>query len=213
MHARFAVIALALTSLLLVTMAAACTSWTGGSENASGWRDFVIVPNSPDANPVGTIDQMERIGGFAFVFPSYLPDGMDNKIMLDAWAQTTGTIDGVVEKGGPGEEVDICRAYADAPCITIGEIAQPFPNNFPISGEELEHITIAATDIACLATAADNGDNLKPAFSCDWVAGDRAFRIVFDWKVDHAIAGHITEEMRQEAMKVIESMIVAPEHP
>jgi hypothetical protein len=210
---------LVVVSLMLVTTVTACLPSAGNEDNPSGWRGFLVVPGSnppvpwPTPVPIGSIAEMERVAGFTFVFPSYLPEGMGNTIMLDASEGASVTENGVVTKVGPEEEVGIPRKDQAAPSITIEEQAKPFPADFPDSSESVEYVTVAETEVGCKASPAPNGDELNPVLKCDWLVGDRGFRVFFQWTVKQAIPGYVTEDMRQEALKVVESMIVAPEHP
>jgi hypothetical protein len=209
---RFGALVL-VVSLTLAVTAAACRSSADSKESPSGWRDFVVVPNPEDSNAVNSITEMERTGGFAFVFPSYLPEGTNNKIVLSASEGPSMTINGVVNKAGPVEAVAIQRGRRDSPDIGIGEMTKPFSTGFPGVTSEAQHVTIAKTDVGCEAWPSQSNDPLNPILECDWLVGDRGFEVYFQWTVEQAIPGYVTEEMRHEAVKVVESMIVAPEHP
>jgi hypothetical protein len=47
-------------------------------------------------------------------------------------------------------------------------------------------------------------------FMCDWVIEDREFEAGFQWTVSSATPYFIAEDMREEALRVIRSMIEAP---
>jgi hypothetical protein len=209
---RFGALVLVVSLTLAVTVTA-CRSSADSKESPSGWRNFVVVPNPEDNAAVGGIAEMERIGGFTFVFPSHLPEGMGNKLMLHALQARSTTENGAARKLGPEEVVAIPRGSGDSPNIAIGEMAEPFPVGFPDWSNETEHVTIAETDVGCRASPSPSNDPLSPILGCDWLAGDRGFRVWFQWAVEQAIPGYVTEDMRQEALKVAESMLVAPEHP
>jgi len=201
------------TSLMLAATVMACRSSSSGTEgNSPDWGSFVAVPDSEYPTPTASIEEMERVGGFPFVFPSYLPEGMESKMVLGAWAQTVGVLDGIRKIGGPGEEVTICPTRSDLPCIIIKERMAPFPESSPQSSTHVEHISIGNSEVAC-DTYSPSGEDRLPVMQCDWLTGEIGVSILFGWDLERAIPGLITEEMRQEAMKVIESMIVAPEHP
>jgi len=201
------------TSLMLAATVMACRSSSSGTEgNSPDWGSFVEVSDSEYPTPTASIEEMERVGGFPFIFPSYLPEGMERKIVLAAWAQTVSTFDGVRKIGGPGEEVAIYPTRLDLPYISIVERMAPFPESFPRSSADVEHINIGNIEVACETHSPSNDDRL-PVMQCDWLTGEIGVSILFSWDLERAIPGLITQEMRQEAMKVVESMILAPEHP
>jgi len=211
---RFGVSTLvAVMSLTLVMVTAACSSSTDSTENASGWRNFVAYSGvNPSqrvtAVPINSVDDMERIGGFPFVFPSYLPEGMSNKMTLGALVQAR-------EAAGAEplqrERIGILPESGDSPLIAIEEelanCNPPSCLDFRQVNSETNGQTIGDTKVTCeTPTLFDD----LPRLECDWRVGDKWFKASFQWTVDGATP---TEEMRQEAMKVIKSMIVAPEHP
>ena len=213
MHTRLTIIALAVASLMLALTGTACRSSSSGTEgNSPDWGSFVEVPDSEYPTPTASIEEMERVGGFPFIFPSYLPEGMERKMVLGAWAQTVSVFDGVRKIGGPGEEVAIYPTRLDLPYISIEERMAPFPESFPRSSTDVEHISIGNIEVAC-ETHSPSGEDRFPVMQCDWLTGEIGVSILFSWDLERAIPGLITEEMRQEAMKVVESMIAAPEHP
>jgi hypothetical protein len=214
MSTRFGVGALLLVvSLMLAVVVAACKQSAGNEETLSGWRNFVVVPDAQDSDAVDSIEEMERVAGFAFVFPSYLPEATNYNITLYAWEEASTTVNGVVTKTGPAEVVAIPRGRSDSPDIGIAEMAKPFGVGFPDWTNETEHVNIAETDVGCSASPSPSNDPLNPMLTCDWLVGERGFGVVFRWTVEQAIPGYVTEDMRQEVLKVAESMIVAPEHP
>ncbi len=201
-----------LLSLTLASIISGCTSSAGSPGTPSGWRNFVVVVDKAYPTPITSIDEMERIGGFPFVFPSYLPEGMDNKLVLDAWVKTTySSTTGGRYEGGPGEKVRICESDPGAGCMFFVERMKPLPENFPQSSGDVTHTNIGNTDVAC--SVGPLSEDRNPVMQCDWLVGEKGFSTYFEWTLDHAISGYITEDMRQEGMKVVESMIVAPEHP
>lgn len=215
MHARFTFIVLALASLMLVTAAWACSSSSGGSEPASEWRDFQVVPWLKESHPISRIADMEREGGFAFVFPSYLPQGLDNKISLRAWAQTQGVAR--IEIKDSEEGLLIYAKDTNCPQIIITEDVRSVAGGTPGPVSTFEPVArngeldIAGTKVQCETSTAV--EDVNPMLECKWMHEDISFDALFAWRVQTPIPGLIDEQMRQEAMKVIESMILAPEHP
>jgi len=193
-------------SLMLIVVVAACTHSSGSDEDGVEWSGFFVSVEQSALEPIITIEEMERIGGFTFVFPSYLPDSTGGRMTLQAWAGTTTTTNGVLEEWGPGERVMIYPTRSDAPYITITEQMKPFSSIFPDSSGGVEDAVVANTNVGCKArTVGEFGQVLE----CEWVVGEQRFGVFIQW----TNSGRITKEMRQEAMKVIKSMIVAPDHP
>jgi hypothetical protein len=199
---------LAIVAALL--LAGGCTSSANNGDSRLDWGSFVVISDEGSQYSVGSIEDMERVAGFPFVFPSYLPEGMDNKLELAAWVESTRSINGVVDKAGPGEQVIVYREDSNAPYITIQEQAPPLPHVYPDPdlGEETR---VGESVIACRAFYAK--DEFNPMFECQWPVGEKGFRVFFQWTVESPIPGHITGEMREEALKVVRSMIEDPYRP
>ena len=206
--------------LMLVMIVAACRSSADSANEGLKWRDFDVVPFMSERHPIKSIEEMERTGGFAFVFPSYVPEGMDKKMSLNAWVYGGEVANG--ESKIQGESMMIHRGRAESPIITIAEEIHSVPSGALVierdfsSSDRVQDITIGDTNVFCelLPLSLDLGtDERHPRLECNWRAEDWRFSVSFDWSVTTPMPDDITEEMRQEAMKVVESIIVAPEHP
>jgi len=207
MHAKFPVMALALTSVVVVAAIVACSSSAPSSGTNPDWGKMrVSADNEPGLQPVSSVQEMENMGGFAFVFPSYLPAGNSDNVSVAAWKETTTVTFGVVQKGGPGERVKIYQARTDAPFVTVMEGMKPFRSGFADMSSLPDHTTALGTDVGC--DDIDMGD-FGQIRECDWVVGDEGFRVEAQW----TDANEMTDDMRQEVMRVVESMILAPTHP
>jgi hypothetical protein len=199
---------LAALATLLFLLAGACTSSADNGQIEPDWQRFTVVLDDGYPYSVDSIEEMERVGGFPFIFPSYLPQGMDDKIMVGASASPRFGINGVEYTLGPVERFTVCRGSLNAPYVTIEERQPPFPEDFPESAIGNDEITIGEASVVC--DVRTPLDALNPVLQCDWLAQDRGFHAAFQWTVGSPIPGYITEEMREEGLKVIRSIIEAP---
>jgi len=194
-------------STVLVLLAGACrpSADTAGEVELAGQR-FTIVLDDEWPYSVVSIEEMERIGGFPFIFPSYLPEGMDGKMELSAWPGGEETVGGVQYETYPKESVLIYRKRVDAPGITITQRKPPFLEAYPDSTSAPESHTIAGTEVFCHVH--NPWDHV--VLLCYWLIEDRGFEALFSWTVGSPTPYFIAEDMREEALKVIQSMIEAP---
>lgn len=206
MRKVIAMVLLATAALALLAGASACTSSTGGAEVELAGRRFTIESSDQSPHSLHSIEEMERIAGFPFIFPSYLPEGLDDRMKLSVWAGGEETVAGVPYTGDPEESVLIYSKRLDAPGITITERKLAFPEDYLEPWYGRESHTIGGTDVLCdVYTPWDYVDLL-----CHWVIEDRGFGASFTWAVGSPTPYFIAEDMRQEALKVIRSMIEAP---
>ena len=98
------------------------------------------------------------------------------------------------------------QTRTDAPFITVTEGMKPFRSGFADMSSLPDHTTVSGTDVGCVDL--DMGD-FGQMEECDWVAGEEGFRVELQW----AEANKITDEMHNEAINIIQSMITAPTHP
>jgi len=198
---------------VLVLVAAACTSSTSGAKVELAGQRFTIVSDESWFEPVASVEEMERVAGFPFIFPSYLPEGLGDKMKLSAWAGGEATVGGVPIKDDPNESVLIYSKRPDAPSIAITERKPLSPEAYPEPSYGLEAHTIGGTDVSCYVQNSPGEVNTPFAelvFLCEWVIEDRGFQVGFSWTGESSTPGYIAEDMRQEALKVIQSMIEAP---
>ncbi len=199
MQLRFPLAALTFVSLPLIAILCACSSSPQNPANTVGWRDFVAYNGSSAPGPtpalLGSVEEMERIGGFPFVFPSYLPEGVSKHIRLGALAQSTSD-------PTPEETVQLDSERKETPSIFIAES----PCNPPCDFAGLTTHEIGDTDVSCDVSSMEMWWSLE----CRWTIDDKIFTVIFDWR---AVDATPTDDLKREAMKVVESMILAPEHP
>jgi hypothetical protein len=211
MHARFVSGALAFLTLFALLQACGSSSVAqptpssrpspSASSPSDGssvdWLAFQVdmkrePVGGPTAVPAPSIQDMERMGGFSFEFPSYLPAGVPGDIRLDALAQSS--------TGGPEESIQLRSNRKETPSIYISEsicstscILVALPTQ-----------QIGNTDVSCELEPAGGAE-----LFCQWTANDRLFTASFDWQTDATP----TPDVRSEVMKVVESMILSPTHP
>jgi hypothetical protein len=193
---------LVLLWLLLIPAGVACSSSDTAGNSPIDWRSFTIVPNEDDPDSVDSIEEMERIGGFKFRFPSYLPEGVDNQMELEAWEGGEVWEDGVLQrKGGPEESVLIRTRPPYTVGIRLTERAPPLSE----APWGIELYRMAGVEVDC--DFMSNSD-----FLCIWRHDDMQFLLFVGWTSELATASQtpVADVMRQETLKVIRSLIEAP---
>jgi hypothetical protein len=185
---------------------------------------YVQLPGDSTHNV--SIEELDSRVGFRFVLPSYLPGTMggnylafDNEhntgyfhykegrvlILLQVGSSATPQIEiyerppaaNEPERGLPsGEVIDISGVTVHCvlePAASLGT-PTPFPAGWPlkeIGDEEARH----------------------PQFSCYWDTDELYFDIHFRWEFTEPLPGLITSDMRDEAVKIVTSMIDDPYIP
>jgi hypothetical protein len=190
-----------LFGLVLSPLLQGCTRSSPGNGSNPDWLAFTVdtermpVPG-PAVTVAGSIQEMERIGGFSFVFPSYLPGGLGKDIRLGALAPSTSDSipEETVQLESEREEtpsIFISESLCDPACVVLGLITHK----------------IGDTDVACSVSSMGNW---LQELECHWTTEDKIITVVFGWQQIDATPTH---DMRQEGMKVVESMILSPTHP
>lgn len=209
MQPKFALVALTSVSLTFIAVLPACSSSSESQPQLVGWRDLVAYhePNLPGATPsLPSVEEMESIGGFAFVFPSYLPSGTGTRVHLSASKEVAGTA-----YLQPWEQVTIPPDDAGSRWVTIKEELESC--NTP-ECVDVEHSlwdayggqTVGNTLVGCNPLSSPEPYGIE----CQWWLGDKWFNVSFRWPIANATP---TDAMHEEVTKVVESMILAPEHP
>jgi len=189
-----------------VLIACAHTPSSDSSAIELNGRRFTVVLDDQSPLTVDSMEEMERVGGFPFVFPSYLPDGMDDKMSLSAWGGGEATVKGIHVKGDPYESVLIYHKHLDTPSITITEEMRASPESDSARWIGRESHVIGGIDVRC--DLMNPGDEV--ILVCDWESDKREFEAMFRRTGGSPTPYSIPEDMRQEALKVIQSMIEAP---
>ena len=114
---HFLIALLAVISVLALMTASACSSRPkdGARSSPSGGAAGFLTPTSTASL---TLQEMEEIGGFRFVFPSYLPDNAPGGVLYEAYAPDAATS---VPTSPRWERVDVSSLLEDRPLISIKE--------------------------------------------------------------------------------------------
>lgn len=205
-------------STLLCLPAPACSHDDRAKSGSEvDWNSF--KPIEMQGLRSSSLEELGEQAGFQVVLPSYLPEGMSKTFLLSSQ-------DIPVERGrafiGLAPTLD-----SGAPTMQIDENLRDPSGPEPKYGSGFEVSRIGQTDIGCSIHITSNGElqavgrtpppggatrdpELYPNLSCEWADGDLEYLLQFAWKLPEPVPGSITPEMREEAMKVIASMIENP---
>ncbi len=219
---------LAIVAALLMVATAGCSR---GSPDSGSTTWAALNPPSRD-----TIDEAERQVGFRLMLPSYLPPQMEAYTFQRTdhpAAPPSGPDESVTEASvdiGPlPRHMDQRSTGIYSISITewkrrAGEpdVDLPVEDNMTIGGTAVTcHLepndalwvtpSPGVVDIPGLAITP--GPTINPDYICGWDAGALRAQIVFSWQLPEPLVGLITSEMREEAIKVVRSMIEDPYRP
>jgi hypothetical protein len=183
-----------------------------GNGGIPKWHEFTVVKDEDPffaSSSYKSVEEMEKVGGFAFIFPSYLPEHMSPKMNVYA-ARPSITLNGETTTYGPFEEIAIFRGVYDAPYITLSQQLPPLPDHGIATKDAAFTSDIAGQSVWCVAEDPANEGGVNPILECEYLMQDRAFHFLFQWRVDKPVEGLVTDDQREEALKVITSMIEAP---
>jgi hypothetical protein len=204
------------TAAVLVTalLSVGCHNDKAALGVAVDWKTFV-----PADQADLTIDELDRDTGFSFHLPSYLPRGITNAYIASAEQESAGNQQAVHAMvrvfrspqipGGPDIEMSEWLLEADKFSgentlgIQLAEIAETAVACYLEPGFYLETPPPPDFDPAV-------GGGRNPSLVCYWDRDELHFHVAFRWSVVQPLPGLITSDMRDEAMKVVTSMI---EHP
>jgi hypothetical protein len=174
------------------------------------------------------IGDVQKETGVQLALPSYLPEGTSNSFVISASERVVGNADYVAVR------IIVYPAGADGLGILITESKrkpdQPTPRpdvpprRYPPGSE---FVRIGTADVACWHEVLQSGSGLpdptppEPTenpgrhlmFKCGWDTDELLFDTHFVWSLAETVPGEIAPERREEAMKVITSMIEEPYIP
>ena len=147
------------------------------------------------------IDSLDRTAGFELMRPAYLPLGTD-------WLPSTDYIadlETAVLQFFPLEPADL---ISESPVILIDQVADPNRRHCPpcpgVGGLDLE--TYQLDDIEVMLDEGRSGEN--GVFLAVYLrAEDIRVHASFHWQLEPGVPPAVTEDMRAEALKVVESML------
>lgn len=194
------------------------------------WQTMAATPSFYDgSDTVLTVEGLQDQSGIRLILPSYLPSGIASytAIWEDYSSRAIIRIVKVPPLSEDPVEVEIIESAKQA---SGSERYQGMPT--PVQ----EARSFDDTDVACrlepqsllqtprptpqiissggitvteVVPAADS----TPEMICHWSAWDVEVSVTFSWTLPEPIPSLITPEMREEAMKVVRSMIEHPHSP
>lgn len=208
----------AIVPVLLCLPAPACSHDDGAKSGGEvDWNSFVTMEMQGLGS--SSLQELNEAAGFQFVLPSYLPEGMSKTFLLSSQDP----------RPDPGRAFIGLAPILDsgAPTIDINENLRDPSEPEPKYGNGFEVVRVGQVDIGCILRITSNEEleffgrgpptagptrdpELYPSLTCEWASGDLEFQVGFAWKLPEPVPGHITEETRDEAMRVIASMIENP---
>jgi len=219
MRPRARLLPAAVAFVLLCLLAPAC-SHDGGAKSGGevDWDSF--QPLSGPGIRDTSLGELKEVAGFDLVLPSYLPEDMSKTFVLSThvdpslWPDDQAHISLIPEPG------------SEAPGIAIEENLRDPSEPAPIYAAGFEVNRIGNTEVGCSTMALGPGmvvggatpsageptrdPERFPVLVCEWVEHDLAFRVSFAWDSPEPVPGELAPERREEAMKVIASMIENP---
>jgi hypothetical protein len=203
--------------LMSALLSAGCHNDKAVSGVAVGWKTFV-----PAGQPALTINELNGATGFSFHLPSYLPRGITNAYIASADHVGAGNQQAVHAR------VQVFRSPLSpgGPDIEMTEWLLEANRFYRENTLGLQFIGIGQTTVACylgpsayLETPPPPdldpmlGGGRNPSLACYWDGDELHFHVAFFWSVAQPLPGLITQDMRDEAMKVVTSMIEDPYVP
>jgi hypothetical protein len=198
-----------------------CGSHEPGGGQGVDWDSF--QPLSGPGIRTTSLEELQQAAGFELVLPSYLPEGMRNTFVLSThvdpslWPDHQAHISLLPQPG------------SGAPGIGIEEDLRDPSEAEPEYASSFEVARIGNTDVGCsieilgpgmavggatLSAGEPTRDPKQyPILVCEWVGEELSFRLLFSWESLEPVPGQIAPERREEAMKIIASMIENPYIP
>ena len=202
--------------LLLVGLSLLVEACAGGSSSGgdADWSSFTTMdgPGLTSSN----LDELSRKAGFRFVLPSYIPQGVSRRFFLSSQLDLSSE-----GQGGVGLTPDD-KAPRDMQIgIQIDEYLRP-PGDPRTTSYSQDHDVhrIAGILVGCLTDKPDErwptpvaGEGYPAGLTCIWDTEELSFLVQFGWRTESGATPEVTPERRDEAMKVITSMIEDPYVP
>ena len=207
----------AVISTFLCVPAPACSHDDGAkSDTEVDWGSF--VPFEGDTEASLTILQAEEMVGFRLVLPSYLPEGMMKSYHVSAAPASANQ---------KRPSVGLWLFPADlsepqAPQITIHESLRE-PDASPLRYSGRDTIEVGGREVHCMleigpgltvpelsTPEAQRDSHQYSLFECGWETDNLRLDVEFLERLPETAQGDMPPEMREEAMKVVASMIEDP---
>jgi hypothetical protein len=212
--------------LLLSLLGVGCRSDKAVGGGKVDWSSFTPVPPPPGVRALN-IGDVAGETGLALVLPSYLPEGVGKRFVISVSEYNIGEVQyiGVTVTLFPTSRDDL-GIYIDESKLKTGE-PTPEPGvprrAYPPDSQLAK---IGHTDVACWVEVAQHSGLPTPPppqptedperhmiFRCGWYTAELLFDVDFVWGSPEPVPGEIAPERREEAMKVVTSMIEDPYIP
>jgi hypothetical protein len=212
---RLSVIVLLVVWLLLaLSLLFGACGGRSSSDSDADWSSFTTVEGPGLAS--SNLDDLSRHAGFRFVLPSYIPPGVSHRFFLSS--QVTPTLEG----GGVVNLMPDDNAPRDIQIgIQINE--QLRAESGPPSksyGRDYDVHRIGGVDVGCLTETPDErwptptpNEGYPAGLTCEWETEQLWFLVGFGWRTESGATPEVTPERRDEAMRVVTSMIDDPYVP
>jgi hypothetical protein len=211
--------------LLLSLLGPGCRSDKAGGGGEVDWGSFTSV--APPGQEALDISDVERETGLPLALPSYLPEGISKSFVISVSEENIGNVQYVkvwvtlfpASRDGLGIYIDESKRKTGQPTPKPGVPRRAYPPDSQLA-------KIGHTDVACWVEVAQQPGLPTPApsqptedperymiFKCGWEREELSFDVRFVWGSPEPVPGEIAPERREEAMKVIASMIEDPYIP
>jgi hypothetical protein len=176
------------------------------------WESFKML-DRPDLR-ASSLDDLSDKAGFHVVLPSYLPSGLGCTLFLSSQF-------GPASRGQA--QVSTVPSEDSSRWIQIDEHVRPAGEPMTTSyGEDYDVHTIGGILVGCLTEMPDErwptpapGQEYSATFECGWQGKTDGldYRVSFSWRIEKGDSLELKPEWRDEAMKVVTSMIEEPYIP
>jgi hypothetical protein len=196
--------------LLLCALALSCQSSQVAPGTAS--PSTTAGPTPRDADTISSIHEIDNEIGFQLSLPSYIPE-------------TANPTFRVVKHSGNEDPRYVTQTLAFDPkegstpnaAIEILEERLAPGQTFVLTLPDEEVHDVDGVEVHCtldrLSSPVPLDPERHPEFSCLWNTGDLHFEVIVDFALPKPVAGAITADMHDDAMKMVTSMIENPYIP
>jgi len=144
-----------------------------------------------------TLEEARAILPFEIVLPSFLPGGVSNDPRLEVYKDSEGELSGFIATYGEDKS-----APSDVPRLRIHVSEEP--GGLPATDSALhDSVNIGGIEVR-LAVSPEARSDIWAA----WSQGEIDCFLLFAWiNAEGGELGHVSDQMKADALKVIESMI------
>jgi hypothetical protein len=204
---------------LLCLPAPACSHDDGAKSGGEvDWGSFTSV--APPGETALNIGDVQKEKGLPLLLPSYLPEGMSKSLLVSVSEDDIGNAHHVRAR------VTLFPARREGLRIFIDESSREPGVPRRVYAPSSQFAKIGQTDVACLvrpneilrlgtSPSAEPTEDMEryPWFLCSWDTDELAFDVSFQWGSPEPVPDQMAPEKREEAMRIIASMIEDPYIP